>query len=236
MRVYATPQFWWRVAIVFSGFTGLLIGENRVAYYTTQTNLITLGYFTCALYWMVHRKTTDAAAPRLRGAITLWILITGLISHFLLMGGENPLPGLADPDPRTALTNWTLFLVHYVVPTLVVVDWVAFGPHRVVPWRNLGLWILFPLGYGLAMEIRAALFPVVSDRYPYFFLNPTERGFPWVAQQFLQLAVIFTILAVILLALDRLMGRRGHRAAPDDTEPAAAPAPVTAGPRARNLS
>jgi hypothetical protein len=216
MRVYATPQFWWRVAIVLSGFAGLLIGENRIVFYTTESNIIVLGYFTGVLYWMVKRETTEPAAPRLRGAITLWILITGLVAHFLLMGGKNPLPGLADPDPRTALTNWTLLLVHYVVPTMVVVDWVAFGPHRVVPWRHLPLWILFPLGYGLAIEFRAALFPVVSDRYPYYFLNPTERGFGWVAQQFLQLAVIFVVLALILFGLDRLMALPGRRHRPPD--------------------
>ena len=108
---------------------------------------------------MVRRGTTEPPAPRLRGAVTLWILITCLISHVLLSHGENPLPGLSDPDPAEALRNQSAFLVHYVVPIMVVLDWLVFGPHGAVPWRTLPLWILFPLGYGAAVEARAAVWP-----------------------------------------------------------------------------
>ena len=211
MRVWARPQFWWRVAIVVCGLVGLLAGQHRIAFYTSQSNIITLGYFAGVLYWMIRRNTVEPAAPRLRGAVTLWIVITGLISHVLLQHGENPLPGLLADDPATALINRSLFLVHYVVPVLVLVDWVAFGPHRVVPWRDLPLWILFPLGYGVASVARAVAFPTVSDRYPYFFLDPTERGYDWVDGQFLELAMIFVGLGAALLGLDRLAGAVGER-------------------------
>lgn len=211
MRVYATPQFWWRVAIVVCGVSGLLIGEHRIVYYTSQSNIITLGYFAGVIYWMVRRGTTDPPAPRLRGAVTLWILITCLISHFLLGNGASPLPGLADPDPATAMVNLSLFLVHYVVPVLTVADWLVFGPHGVVPWRALPLWILFPLGYGVAVEVRAAVFPAAPTRYPYFFLDPGERGYDWVAGQMVQLGVIFGVLGALLLGADRLAAAVSRR-------------------------
>ena len=94
-----SPQLVLRVLIVAAGLTGLLLGEYRLAYYTSQSNIITLAYFGGVVYWMLRRGTTDPAAPRLRGAVTLWIVITGLISHFMLQDGENPLPGLATDDP-----------------------------------------------------------------------------------------------------------------------------------------
>ncbi len=213
MRVYATPPFWWRLAIVVCGVSGLLLGEHRIAYYTTQTNVITLGFFAGTLYWMVRRGTAEAPAPRLRGAVTLWILITCLVSHVLLNGGANPLPGLTDPDPVAALRNQSAFLVHYVVPVLVVLDWLMFRPHGVVPWRTLPLWILFPLGYGAAVEARAAVWPAVPNRYPYFFLDPSERGYDWVAGQFLQLGVIFAALGALLLGADRLVASLTRRPA-----------------------
>lgn len=211
MRVYARPEFWWRAAIVACGAVGLLTGEHRIIYFTCQSNLIVLGYYTGVLYWMVRRRTVEPAAPRLRGAITLWILITGLISHFMLNHGANPLPGLADPDPAVALAERSSFLLHYVVPALVLADWLAFGPHRVVPWRDLPLWILFPLGYGVVAVARAVLFPAISSRYPYFFLDPTEHGYDWVGGQFLKLAVIFVVLGAVVLGLDRLVGWRPKR-------------------------
>jgi hypothetical protein len=208
VTVWLRPQWWLRVLIVGSGLVGLLADQYRLAYYTSQSNLITLGYFGGVLYWMVRRNTVEPAAPRLRGAVTLWILITGLISHFLLQGGANPLPGLWIDDPAQQAVNWSRFLVHYVVPTLVLIDWIAFGPRRVSPWGDLRLWILYPLGYGLASVLRAIAIPTISDRYPYFFLDPTEHGYGWVAGQFVELGLIFAGLGAILLLIDRLRGRR----------------------------
>jgi hypothetical protein len=206
-----SPQLVLRGLIVLSGLTGLLMGEHCLAYYTSQSNIITLGYFGGVLYWMIKRRTTDPAAPRLRGAVTLWIVITGLISHFMLQHGANPLPGLAVADPATRVMNWSLFLVHYVVPVLVLTDWLAFGPRRVSPWRDLSLWILFPLAYGATSVARAVAFPTVSDRYPYFFLNPTSHGYGWVGGQFVKLGLIFAVLGALLLAYDRLAARAFRR-------------------------
>ncbi|GAA0529547.1 hypothetical protein GCM10010172_07760 [Paractinoplanes ferrugineus] len=210
MRVYATPQFWWRAVIVACGLSGLLMNETRIVYYTSQSNLITLGFFVGALYWMLKRGTTAAPAPRLRGAVTLWILITCLISHFMLSHGANPLPGLADPDPTAATVNRSLFLVHYVVPLMVLLDWVFFGPHRQVRWADIALWILFPLGYGLVIEFRAVLVPEAPVQYPYFFLDPTAHGYGWVVGQFVRLAVIFAVLGAVVVGLDRLASLAGR--------------------------
>jgi len=203
-RVWATPQFVLRAAIVACGAGGLLIGDNRVVYFTAQSNLLVLAYFVGALYWMTKRNSVDPPAPRWRGAVTLWILITCLISHFLLSHGKNPLPGLAAPGAGVALANWSLFLVHYVVPVLVLIDWVAFGPHRIVRWRDVPIWIAYPLGYGLVIEVRGALFPAVPIKYPYFFLDPAGHGYGWVGLQFVQLAIIFGVFAVGVVGLDRL--------------------------------
>jgi hypothetical protein len=214
-RVWGTPQFVVRAAIVVCGATGLLIGDHRIVYFTAQSNLLVLAYFVGALYWMVQRATVEPPAPRWRGAITLWILITCLISHFLLSHGANPLPGLAAAGAGVAVANWSLFLVHYVVPVLVLIDWVAFGPHRIVRWRDVPLWIAYPLGYGVLIELRGALFPAVPTRYPYFFLDPAGHGYGWVGGQFVQLAIIFGGLGAAVLGLDRLGAAAGRRRRPD---------------------
>ena len=224
-RVWGTPQFVLRAAIVVCGVVGLLIGDHRVIYFTAQSNLLVLAYFVGALYWMAKRETVQPPAPRLRGAVTLWILITCLISHFLLNHGENPLPGLAAAGAGVAVANWSLFLVHYVVPVLVLIDWVAFGPHRIVRWRDVPLWIAYPLGYGVLIEVRGALFSVVPDKYPYFFLDPTGHGYGWVGLQFVQLAIIFGVFAAAVVGLDRLgatLGRGRRAAGGDRPEPTVA--------------
>lgn len=209
---------WWRALIVASGVAGLLTGGHRIAFYTSQSNLIVLGYFTAVLYWMIRRGTTDPAAPRLRGAVTLWIVITGLVAHFVNNHGVNPLPGLVHGDPAALLAHRSIFLLHYVVPALVLIDWLAFGPRRSARWRDLPLWLCFPLGYGATSVARAVLFPVVPDRYPYAFLDPTGHGYGWVALQLLRLGAEFAILGALLIGLDRLLSPRA--AAPPAARPA----------------
>ncbi|MEV6298189.1 Pr6Pr family membrane protein [Actinoplanes sp. NPDC051861] len=208
MSIYKKPQIYWRATIVACAMAGLLTGEHRIIFYTCQSNLIVIGYFIGTIYWMIQRNTTDTPAPRLRGPVTFWITITCLISHFVLNHGDSPIPGLTDPDPATRLTNWSLFLLHYVVPLMVIVDWAAFGPRRQVRWRDLPLWLLFPLGYGVTSVFRAILFPTVANRYPYPFLNPVEQGgYDGVALQMLILAVEFAVLASLVIGLDRLAFR-----------------------------
>ena len=76
--------------------------------------------------------------------------------------------------PAAALTNRSLFLLHYVVP---------------------------------------ALLPGVPIRYPYFFLDPTEHGYAWVAGQFVLLGVVFAALGAVVVGLDRMAAlvRPGER-------------------------
>ena len=198
---------------------GLLTGGYRIVLYTTQSAVIVLGYYLGVLYWMARRGTADPAAPRLRGAVTLWIVITGLVAHFVLNHGENPLPGLVHDDPETLLVNRSLFLVHYVVPVMVLLDWVAFGPHGAARWRDLPLWLAYPVGYGLTSMARAVLFPTVPDRYPYFFVDPTEHGYGWVWAYVLGLALAFAALGALLIGLDRLAGRLRAAAAPPGEVP-----------------
>jgi hypothetical protein len=204
MRITAAPQFWWRTAIVVLGAAGLLIGNSRLIFFTFQSNVLVLVYFSGVLYWTVRRGTAATPAPRLRGLVTLAILGTGLIAHVILNHGANPLPGLVDHDPAERVENQAEFLLHYVVPIMTLTDWIVFGPHRVVKWREMPLWILYPLGYGIVVEARAAIFPAAADRYPYFFLDVTRHGWAYVLGQFVELAVIFGVLGAVLLGLDRL--------------------------------
>jgi hypothetical protein len=225
--IYARPRFWWRLVIVVCAVLGLFSAEHRVLYFTVQTTLITIGYFLVVLHAMVRRGDADVA-PRLRGGITLWLLITCLVSYVMLTHLKNPLPGLAAAEPFTALINRSVFLVHYVVPLLVLIDWVAFGPHRRVRWRDVPLWIMFPLGYGVAVELRAALLPAAPIPYPYPFLDADKQGYGGVAVQFVVLGVAFAALGALVVGLDRLAaaaGARRHRA----DHPAEEPVPASVG-------
>jgi hypothetical protein len=210
MAIWWRPELWLRVAIVAAAAFGLFFMDNSLTYYTVQSNLIALAYFGWAIRRMVGDREVVSPAPRLRGAVVYWLAITGLVAHVLLNGGKNPLPPLfGDGD---LFFEWCVFCLHYIVPVLALVDWLTVRPHRVVPWSTAPLWLLFPLGYGVFAEFRAFVYPDYPVPYPYFFLDPTENGYGWVALQFAILAAEFAVLAVVVLGLDRLRAIKGSTA------------------------
>lgn len=210
-NVWATPQLWWRVAIVVVCLLGLLMGDRELAFFTSQSNVLVLFYFGCTVHWMVHHRTTASPAPVLRGTVTLAILLTALVSHVLLNHGENPIPGLFVMDPADALANRGVFLMHYVVPAMVLVDWAVFGVHRVVTWRRALWWGVFPVAYGVVFIIRGVIWPTVPERYPYPFLDPTIGGWPRVVFEVLRLVLIIAVIAAVLYGIDRVAGRMTER-------------------------
>jgi len=202
MTVWTRPALWWRLAIVLSAGLGLILSNSSLVYFTIDSNVIVLGYFIGAGYWMVKRGTVDAPAPRLRGAAVLYITITGIVAHVLLNHGENPLPGLVSGPDR--LQNWSSFFLHYTTPVMVMIDWLCLKPRNASRWRDLPLWLAFPLGYAALTIARAVLFPGFPLKYPYFFLDPTADGYGWVAGQVVQLTVEFILLGAAVVGLDRL--------------------------------
>jgi hypothetical protein len=211
MHAWTRPALWWRLAIVLSAGLGLMTGAGSLVYFTVESNVIVLGYFSAALYWMVKRDTADAPAPRLRGAATLYILITGLVAHIVLNHGASPLPGLSHGSDADRLQSWSLLFLHYTTPIMVVLDWLCLRPRNASRWRDLPLWLSFPLGYAGLTLLRAALFPFFPNRYPYFFLDPTAHGYGWVGLQIAELTVEFVVLAALVVGLDRL-GTAGRAA------------------------
>ncbi|MEV7023427.1 Pr6Pr family membrane protein [Kitasatospora sp. NPDC093558] len=202
MSVRTHPALWWRTGIALSAFLGLTLGNASLVYFTVQSNVIVLGYFIGAAYWMLKRGTVEAPAPRLRGAATLYIVITGLVSHILLQHGANPLPGLVDGPDK--LAHWSSFFLHYVTPVMVVADWLVLKPRNASAWRDIPLWLAFPLGYAAIVLTRNALFADFPLKYPYFFFDPTTKGYGYVWGQIGMLTVEFVALGAAVVGLDRL--------------------------------
>ena len=218
--IWQEPALWWRTGITVAAAYGLTFATSSLVYFTVQSNVLVFGYFTGTLYWMLRTREVVTPAPRLRGGITLWIMITGLVAHVLLNHGRNPLPGLVAGPDRYA--EWATFAVHYVVPVMVVVDWVLFSRRRSARWVHAPLWLAYPLGYALVALGRAAVYPGFNTPYPYFFLDPRGRGYLWVADQFGLLTVEFAVLAAVVVLVNRFAGRRTGDL-PDGSRPLAGP-------------
>ncbi|WP_199286530.1 Pr6Pr family membrane protein [Homoserinimonas hongtaonis] len=213
-NVLRAPALWWRIAIVLVILVGLFSGSHKVLFFTVQSSAIAAGFFAVAAYFMLVRRTADAPAPRVRGAVTLYLLMTMLISHFVNNDGENPIPGiLSASSPEDLLSNRSVFLLHYVAPIMVLLDWLLFGPKGVVRYREALLWLIYPLGYILIVMARAVVLPEASDLFPYGFLDPVGKGYGGVWAWVGGLAVGVIVLSMLLVAIDRGLARLSSKAA-----------------------
>ena len=169
--------------------TGLL------PYFTIQSNLA-YGIFAA---WAAFRGRVTP--PVLKGAVTLYVAITGLVYHLVL---TNPASGFAlGPVHRTPAEAIGNQLLHTVVPLLAVLDWLVFDPRGRFRWRYAAYWLAFPLAY-LAFALVRGL---IVDKYPYPFIDVRELGYDGVSVSTAGFAAAFWILGLAFVAIDRWGGR-----------------------------
>jgi hypothetical protein len=173
--------------------TGLL------PYFTIQST-IAYGIFAA---WAASRGRDTP--PALKGAVTLYVVITGLVYHLVL---TNPASGFAvGPVERSLPEAIGNQLLHTVVPLLAVLDWLLFDERGRFRWRHALYWLAFPLGY-LAFALVRGL---VVDKYPYPFINVNELGYAGVSVSSLVFAVAFWVLGLAFVAIDRFARRLSRR-------------------------
>ena len=214
-------------AVVGLIYTWLALGSplNPLVLFTVQSNLLLTGFYLWQVAGRGRRPPTQ-----LKGAVTLYIVITGLVWHFLRMRGASPFEHLSLRGH--GLGN---FLLHYVTPVLAVIDWLLFDRTAPRPkWTAALTWLVYPMAYLAFALVRGALLPPDAwKRYPYPFLDVDTFGYGGVALNALALAVCFALLGYGLIALHRLVGHAPRTTttsapSPDEQEPNLKP-PRTAG-------
>ena len=181
--------FFSRSFMFLAAFTGVYLeitkrgGLGMLLYYTVLSNLLVM-IFTGYLLWKMRREGDywqSSSLLRLKGGITMSIMITCVIYHFMLA----PL--------TTDFYRLENFLCHYIVPLWFLVDTIIFDKSRQYKWFDPIVWTVLPLlymgfailnGFVLKMDV-----PNAKDSpFPYFFLNATKHGwgfvFKWAATIF----------------------------------------------------
>lgn len=193
-------------AVVGMVYTWIALASplNPLVLFTVQSNLLLAGYYA----WRVVSRRPPSA--EVKGAVTLYIVITGLIWHFLRMRGANPFEHLFHSG--LGLGN---FLLHYVTPVMAVIDWLVFDRSARRPrWAAAPVWLAYPTAYLVFALVRGALLPPQAwKRYPYPFLDVVRFGYGGVALMVVVVAVSFVLLGYGLIALHRLVNRANRTAA-----------------------
>ena len=181
--------FFSRSFMFLAAFTGVYLeitkrgGLGMLLYYTVLSNLLVM-IFTGYLLWKMRREGDywqSSSLLRLKGGITMCIMITCVIYHFMLAPLTKDFYRLEN------------FLCHYIVPLWFLVDTIIFDKSRQYKWFDPIVWTVLPLFYmGFAIlngfVIKMDVPNAKDSPFPYFFLNANKYGWGFV---FRWAAIIF---------------------------------------------
>jgi len=169
---------------------------NFFSFFTIQTNLFAIAML--GLVAIVRPPERTVLFDAVRGAVTLYITITGVVFALLLSGLQESL------DTHIA---WVDFTVHKLMPVVLVADWLIDPPRHRLSFR-IGLgWLLYPLAYLIYTLIRGDR----VDWYTYPFLDVSRHGYGGVLVSCAVMLVGFVAAAVGFVALGNWRAGRGAR-------------------------
>ena len=196
--------FYSRVFLFLAAFTGVYLeitkhgGFGMLLYYTVLSNLL-VTIFTGYLLRVMSRSGENWQSPtllRLKGGITMSIMITCVIYHFMLA----PI--------ATDFYRVENFLCHYIVPLWFLADTLFFdkqGQYKIwdpVLWTILPLvYMLFALFNGLVLKL-----PVPNSKvspFPYFFLD-VAKGWDVVIKWCLIIFVAYMVAGFIFYLIKQI--------------------------------
>jgi hypothetical protein len=158
--------------------------SNYFSFFTIESNVL-------AAVVLLVGGLADPRSDRwayLRGAVTLYMTITGIVYAVLL---SNQDVGLT--------AQWVNDVLHQVIPLLLLADWVFRPPWPRVSYPAALAWLAFPLAYFAYSLLRGA----VVDWYPYPFLDPRPHGYDHVVGMAVVLAAGMAVLALAVLGIAR---------------------------------
>ena len=204
MKMNLKFNFYSRVLLFLAAFTGVYLeitkrgGFGMLLYYTVLSNLL-VTLFTAYLLYVMRRSGENWQSQRLlrlKGGVTMSIMITCVIYHFMLA----PI--------ATDFYRLENFLCHYIVPLWFLADTLLFdkqGQYKIwdpVLWTILPLvYMIFALFNGLVLKL-----PVPNSKvspFPYFFLD-VAKGWDVVIKWCLTIFVAYMVAGFIFYLIKQI--------------------------------
>jgi len=198
------------VALFWSPSGGLSLDIEDYVYFTNQSNLLLAVVMTWGGVTVLARR--HEPPPWLWGAVTLFLLITGLVSYLIL----DPAP----PGEEVIALGLTHDqLVHRLTPIATFVHFLLMVPHRRLHVRTAALWLAYPVAYCAFATLRGVASP--GSDYPYGFVDVSELGYGGLLKNVVIYAIGFFLLGLALVGIDKLLPANALLARRD--EPAGTP-------------
>lgn len=170
------------------------------SFFTILTNIIVAVCATCIILKPNTATGIFFRRPTVLTAITLYIVVVGLVYNFVLRFLWAPV----------GLQKLVDELLHTLIPFLFLVYWFIAVPKQSLQWKNVFSWLLYPLFYSFYILIRGYL----TGLYPYPFMDVTQLGYPTVFKNCGYLVIVFLLGALLFIAAGKLPDRFGAKGKP----------------------
>lgn len=204
-----TISRFYRILLALCGLVGVSIqihdyGWGMLLYYTVLSNILV---FSSLIFFIIYDfnkgdATTNIKLLRYKGGVTMAILITGVIYHFLLAP-------ITKPEDFWTVRN---LLVHYIVPWGLVLDTLVFDARKAYRLREPLYWSLAPLAYfafallnGLVLKLPIP--HAKNSPFAYFFINVNKLGWNKVLLNVLLISAGYIAVGYLIYFLKRFIGR-----------------------------
>jgi len=154
------------------------------SYFTIVTNLLVTVYFT---YQALRNNPTKPENSGILSAVTVYILMVGLIYQILLRQTWNP-------EGMQRIVDETL---HTVIPVLVLVYWFFYENKKALNYRMIPKWAVYPLLYFVYILIQGSF----SGFYPYPFIDVAQLGLLKVLINAFRIVLFFAGLSMLLIRI-----------------------------------
>lgn len=164
-----------------------------ISFFTITTNLIVA---VCFITLWVFKKTSAGeffSKPSTLTAITVYIVVVGIIYNVLLRGLATPV-GLARVADE---------LLHVVNPIIFLVFWIIFVDKSKLVYKDALVWLIYPFLYVILIVIRGA----ILHQYPYPFINVSEMGYPKATFNAALIMLFFWLLSLLLIFVGKRFSR-----------------------------
>lgn len=166
---------------------------NFFSYFTNLSNIFAAVVLLLGAFYLIQHREPSITYDLIRGAAVVGMALVGIVFGLLLR----------DED-LGSLLPWVNFVLHYLMPVMMVVDWLYAPPKTKLVFAQTWTWLIFPFLYLVYSLIRGA----IVGFYPYPFFNPAKvGGYGGVALYCIAIMVVF----LILIWLAMLLGNRAKR-------------------------
>ena len=163
-------------------------------YFTVWANILVALAFTAPLLNPDRKLSNFFMRPGVRAALASYILMVSVVYHVMIVPYWNP----------QGFTWLTATGLNTVMPILYIIDWLFFAEKRPIFYKHLPYWLIFPAVYGATSIVRGLL----TNVYPYPFLNVADLGIGNVLLNMSGLVAVFAAVSPIFIAVGHLISDR----------------------------